>query len=96
MKLTLYAHNLIIALLSAHLTQTPALVPEVGCPPGRLYRECERGEGCPFSCAQVSGQEGCYSEGCEEGCHCPLHTFQHNRACVQVSYSGYFMSISDE
>uniref|UniRef100_A0A8C7QRY5 SCO-spondin n=1 Tax=Oncorhynchus mykiss TaxID=8022 RepID=A0A8C7QRY5_ONCMY len=56
---------------------------EVGCPPGRLYRECERGEGCPFSCAQVSGREGCYSEGCEEGCHCPLQTFQHNRACVQ-------------
>uniref|UniRef100_A0A8C7WLU6 SCO-spondin n=1 Tax=Oryzias sinensis TaxID=183150 RepID=A0A8C7WLU6_9TELE len=25
---------------------------DVGCPPGRLYRECERGEGCPFSCAQ--------------------------------------------
>ncbi|KAG7281602.1 hypothetical protein CRUP_033712, partial [Coryphaenoides rupestris] len=25
---------------------------EVGCPPGRLYRECERGEDCPFSCAQ--------------------------------------------
>ncbi|RXN17958.1 SCO-spondin [Labeo rohita] len=25
---------------------------EVGCPPGRLYRECERGDGCPFSCSQ--------------------------------------------
>uniref|UniRef100_A0AAY5K320 SCO-spondin n=1 Tax=Esox lucius TaxID=8010 RepID=A0AAY5K320_ESOLU len=51
---------------------------DVGCPPGRLYRECERGEGCPFSCAQVSGREGCYSEGCEEGCHCPPKTFHHN------------------
>uniref|UniRef100_A0A665VKH1 SCO-spondin n=1 Tax=Echeneis naucrates TaxID=173247 RepID=A0A665VKH1_ECHNA len=56
---------------------------EVGCPPGRLYRECERGEGCPFSCAQVSGREGCYSDGCEEGCHCPLHTYQHQGVCVQ-------------
>lgn len=57
---------------------------EVGCPPGRLYRECERGEGCPFSCAQVSGREGCYSDGCEEGCHCPLHTYQHHGVCLQV------------
>ncbi|KAM6977691.1 SCO-spondin [Aplochiton taeniatus] len=55
---------------------------EVGCPPGRLYRECERGEGCPFSCAQVSGREGCYSDGCEEGCHCPPQTFQHRGLCV--------------
>ncbi|XP_037393266.1 SCO-spondin [Pygocentrus nattereri] len=56
---------------------------EVGCPPGRLYRECERGEGCPFSCAQLSGLEGCYSEGCEEGCHCPFNTYQHNGTCMQ-------------
>ncbi|XP_036410900.1 SCO-spondin [Megalops cyprinoides] len=56
---------------------------EVGCPPGRLYRECERGEGCPFSCAQVSGREGCYSEGCEEGCHCPPQSFQHLGSCVE-------------
>ncbi|KAI3355049.1 hypothetical protein L3Q82_017927, partial [Scortum barcoo] len=56
---------------------------EVGCPPGRLYRECERGEGCPFSCAQVSGREGCYSDGCEEGCHCPPHTYQHQGLCLQ-------------
>ncbi|KAK2858572.1 hypothetical protein Q5P01_003192 [Channa striata] len=56
---------------------------EVGCPPGRLYRECERGEGCPFSCDQVSGREGCYSDGCEEGCHCPLHTYQHHGVCLQ-------------
>uniref|UniRef100_A0A3Q3NA32 SCO-spondin n=1 Tax=Mastacembelus armatus TaxID=205130 RepID=A0A3Q3NA32_9TELE len=56
---------------------------EVGCPPGRLYRECERGEGCPFSCAQVSNREGCYSDGCEEGCHCPPHTYQHHGVCLQ-------------
>ncbi|XP_027005082.2 SCO-spondin isoform X2 [Tachysurus fulvidraco] len=56
---------------------------EVGCPPGRLYRECERGEGCPFSCAQLSGLEGCYSDGCEEGCHCPPNTYQHHGACLQ-------------
>ncbi|KAM9774698.1 SCO-spondin [Syngnathus typhle] len=55
---------------------------EVGCPPGRLYRECERGEGCPFSCDHISGREGCYSDGCEEGCHCPLDTFQHNNICL--------------
>ncbi|AWP20966.1 putative SCO-spondin-like [Scophthalmus maximus] len=59
------------------------LCTEVGCPPGRLYRECERGEGCPFSCAQVSGREGCYSDGCEEGCHCPLLTYQHHGVCLQ-------------
>uniref|UniRef100_A0A8C4ZJ04 SCO-spondin n=1 Tax=Gadus morhua TaxID=8049 RepID=A0A8C4ZJ04_GADMO len=56
---------------------------EVGCPPGRLYRECERGEDCPFSCSQVSGREGCYSDGCEEGCHCPPHTYQHRGLCLQ-------------
>lgn len=56
---------------------------EVGCPPGRLYRECERGEDCPFNCAQVSGREACYSEGCQEGCHCPPHTYQHHGLCVQ-------------
>ncbi|XP_039512123.1 SCO-spondin [Pimephales promelas] len=55
---------------------------EVGCPPGRLYRECEDGEGCPFSCSQVRGHEGCYSEGCEEGCHCPPNTFQHSGSCL--------------
>ncbi|TSK16074.1 SCO-spondin [Bagarius yarrelli] len=56
---------------------------EVGCPPGRLYRECERGEGCPFSCAQLIGLEGCFSEGCEEGCHCPPNTYQHHGVCLQ-------------
>nr|XP_023660300.1 SCO-spondin [Paramormyrops kingsleyae] len=56
---------------------------EVGCPPGRLYRECEWGEGCPFSCAQVSGREGCYSDGCDEGCHCPPRMFLHRGSCVQ-------------
>ncbi|KPP59981.1 hypothetical protein Z043_122053, partial [Scleropages formosus] len=62
----------------------PAMHPEqVGCPPGRLYRECEWGEGCPFSCAQVSGQEGCYNDGCEEGCHCPPRTYQHRGSCMQ-------------
>uniref|UniRef100_A0A3Q3AAE4 SCO-spondin n=1 Tax=Kryptolebias marmoratus TaxID=37003 RepID=A0A3Q3AAE4_KRYMA len=55
---------------------------DVGCPPGRLYRECEHGEGCPFSCAQVSGKEGCYSDGCEEGCHCPRQTYQHHGVCI--------------
>ncbi|XP_072234960.1 SCO-spondin [Leuresthes tenuis] len=55
---------------------------DVGCPPGRLYRECQRGEGCPFSCAQVSGRDGCYSDGCEEGCHCPPHTYQHHGSCL--------------
>ncbi|KAK5602651.1 hypothetical protein CRENBAI_005750 [Crenichthys baileyi] len=56
---------------------------DVGCPPGKLYRECERREGCPFSCAQVSGKEGCYSDSCEEGCHCPPHTYQHRGTCTQ-------------
>ncbi|KAM8881275.1 SCO-spondin isoform 1-T4 [Synchiropus picturatus] len=55
---------------------------DVGCPPGRLYRECARGEGCPFNCAQVSGREGCYSDGCEEGCHCPLNTYQYEGSCI--------------
>lgn len=66
---------------------TCVCVSEVGCPPGRLYRECERGEDCPFNCAQVSGREACYSEGCQEGCHCPPHTYQHHGLCVQVSSS---------
>ncbi|XP_006887346.1 PREDICTED: SCO-spondin [Elephantulus edwardii] len=56
---------------------------EAGCLAGRLYRECKPGEGCPFSCAHITQKVGCYSEGCEEGCHCPLGTFQHRLACVQ-------------
>nr|XP_045016023.1 SCO-spondin [Jaculus jaculus] len=56
---------------------------EAGCPAGRLYRECQPGEGCPFSCAHITGQVACFSEGCEEGCHCPEGTFQHHLACVQ-------------
>uniref|UniRef100_A0A2I3GQ68 SCO-spondin n=1 Tax=Nomascus leucogenys TaxID=61853 RepID=A0A2I3GQ68_NOMLE len=51
--------------------------------PARLYRECQPGEGCPFSCTHVTQQVGCFSEGCEEGCHCPEGTFQHRLACVQ-------------
>uniref|UniRef100_A0A8D2ECW6 SCO-spondin n=1 Tax=Theropithecus gelada TaxID=9565 RepID=A0A8D2ECW6_THEGE len=56
---------------------------EAGCPAGRLYRECQPGEGCPFSCTHITQQVGCFSEGCEEGCHCPEGTFQHRLACVQ-------------
>ncbi|GAB1290783.1 SCO-spondin [Apodemus speciosus] len=56
---------------------------ETGCPVGRLYRECQPGEGCPFSCAHVTGQVACFSESCEEGCRCPEGTFQHHLACVQ-------------
>ncbi|GAB5568912.1 otogelin-like protein [Prionailurus iriomotensis] len=57
---------------------------EAGCPAGRLYRECRPGEGCPFSCAHVTRQVGCFSTGCEEGCHCPEGTFQHHLSCVQL------------
>lgn len=57
---------------------------EAGCPAGRLYRECQPGGGCPFSCTHITQQVGCFSEGCEEGCHCPEGTFQHRLACVQV------------
>lgn len=60
---------------------------DVGCPPGRLYRECHHGEGCPFSCSQVSEKEGCYSDGCEEGCHCPHQTYQHRGHCIPVGVS---------
>ncbi|XP_070371679.1 SCO-spondin isoform X2 [Equus asinus] len=56
---------------------------EAGCPAGRLYRECQPSEGCPFSCAHITQQVGCFSDGCEEGCHCPEGTFQHGSACVQ-------------
>uniref|UniRef100_A0A7M4DZW2 Uncharacterized protein n=1 Tax=Crocodylus porosus TaxID=8502 RepID=A0A7M4DZW2_CROPO len=45
--------------------------PPVGCPAGRLYRECLQEEGCPYSCAHLAGQMDCFSDGCEEGCHCP-------------------------
>ncbi|XP_068939311.1 SCO-spondin-like [Petaurus breviceps papuanus] len=56
---------------------------EAGCPPGRLFRECEMEEGCPFSCAHVTQQVDCFSDGCEEGCHCPPGTFQHGPTCIQ-------------
>uniref|UniRef100_H0VSR4 SCO-spondin n=1 Tax=Cavia porcellus TaxID=10141 RepID=H0VSR4_CAVPO len=54
-----------------------------GCPAGRLYRECQPSDGCPFSCAHIMGQVACFSNSCEEGCHCPEGTFQHRAACVQ-------------
>ncbi|XP_074841635.1 SCO-spondin-like [Carettochelys insculpta] len=56
---------------------------EVGCPAGRLFRECLQEEGCPYSCAHLTRQMGCFSDGCEEGCHCPVGTYQHNGTCVQ-------------
>ncbi|XP_050798803.1 SCO-spondin-like [Gopherus flavomarginatus] len=56
---------------------------EVGCPAGRLYRECLQEEGCPYSCAHLTRQMDCFSDGCEEGCHCPAGTYQHHGACVQ-------------
>ncbi|KAE8595015.1 hypothetical protein XENTR_v10015432 [Xenopus tropicalis] len=55
---------------------------DVGCPPGRLYRECENGDGCPYSCAHLTQQVECFSDGCEEGCHCPVGTYIHNSSCV--------------
>lgn len=60
------------------------VVSDTGCPVGRLYRECQPGEGCPFSCAHIMEQVACFSDSCEEGCHCPEGTFQHHLACVQV------------
>ncbi|XP_005404818.1 PREDICTED: SCO-spondin [Chinchilla lanigera] len=56
---------------------------DAGCPAGRLYRECQPSEGCPFSCAHIMGQVACFSNSCEEGCHCPEGTLQHRSACVQ-------------
>ncbi|KAH0627733.1 hypothetical protein JD844_003874 [Phrynosoma platyrhinos] len=56
---------------------------EAGCPEGRLYRECLKEEGCPYSCAHLTRQMDCFSDGCEEGCHCPVGTYQHQGACVQ-------------
>ncbi|XP_048069099.1 SCO-spondin [Ursus arctos] len=56
---------------------------EAGCPAGRLYRECPPSDVCPFSCTHVTRQVACFSDGCEEGCHCPVGTFQHRLSCVQ-------------
>ncbi|KAJ7322393.1 hypothetical protein JRQ81_018680, partial [Phrynocephalus forsythii] len=53
---------------------------EVGCPAGRLYRECLKEEGCPYSCAHLTHRMECFSESCEEGCHCPVGTYQHEGA----------------
>ncbi|KAL7977859.1 hypothetical protein Chor_010811 [Crotalus horridus] len=64
---------------------------EVGCPVGRLYRECLAEEGCPYSCAHLTHQMDCFSDGCEEGCHCPAGTYQHKGACVQVGTSVYWV-----
>ncbi|KAM8967216.1 LOW QUALITY PROTEIN: SCO-spondin-like [Pelodytes ibericus] len=55
---------------------------DVGCPPGRLYRECGEGDGCPYSCAHFTHQVECFPDGCEEGCHCPVGSFLHNGSCV--------------
>ncbi|XP_014811222.1 PREDICTED: SCO-spondin [Calidris pugnax] len=57
---------------------------EAGCPAGRLYRECQRDEGCPYSCAHVAGRVGCVWGGCPEGCHCPPGTYLHRGACLRV------------
>uniref|UniRef100_A0ABM5GM22 SCO-spondin n=1 Tax=Pogona vitticeps TaxID=103695 RepID=A0ABM5GM22_9SAUR len=56
---------------------------EVGCPVGRLYRECLQEEGCPYSCAHLTHRMECFSDGCEEGCHCPVGTYQHKGGCVE-------------
>lgn len=58
---------------------------EAGCPPGRLYRECQQGEGCPYSCAHLAGRIACFPGGCQEGCHCPTGTLLHHGHCLQVS-----------
>ncbi|XP_049654923.1 SCO-spondin-like [Accipiter gentilis] len=55
---------------------------EAGCPAGRLYRECQRDEGCPYSCAHLAGRVGCFWGGCQEGCHCPPGTYLHRGACL--------------
>ncbi|XP_035167157.1 SCO-spondin-like, partial [Oxyura jamaicensis] len=56
---------------------------EAGCPPGRLYRECQQGEGCPYSCAHLAGRIACFPGGCQEGCHCPAGTLLHRGQCLQ-------------
>ncbi|XP_066440797.1 SCO-spondin-like [Eleutherodactylus coqui] len=55
---------------------------DIGCPVDRLYRECRRDDSCPYSCAHLSQQVECFSDDCEEGCHCPLGTYFHNGSCV--------------
>ncbi|XP_056190274.1 LOW QUALITY PROTEIN: SCO-spondin-like [Falco biarmicus] len=55
---------------------------EAGCPAGRLYRECQQGEGCPYSCAHLAGQVGCAGGACQEGCHCPPGTYLHRGTCL--------------
>ncbi|XP_008583107.1 PREDICTED: SCO-spondin, partial [Galeopterus variegatus] len=69
---------------------------EAGCPAGRLYRECPPGGGCPFSCAHVTQQMGCFSDSCEEGCHCPEGTLQHHLACVQECPCALTASLLEE
>ncbi|XP_069502497.1 SCO-spondin-like [Ambystoma mexicanum] len=56
---------------------------DVGCPADRLYRECVHDEGCPYSCAHLMEQADCFSDGCEEGCHCPVGMLIHNGSCVR-------------
>uniref|UniRef100_H3AZK2 TIL domain-containing protein n=1 Tax=Latimeria chalumnae TaxID=7897 RepID=H3AZK2_LATCH len=56
---------------------------EVGCPVDRLYRECLNGEGCPYSCAHLNNRMDCFTDGCEEGCHCPVDMYLHNGSCVK-------------
>lgn len=64
---------------------SPSAGAEAGCPAGRLYRECQRDEGCPYSCAHLAGRVGCFWGGCQEGCHCPPGTYLHRGACLSVS-----------
>ncbi|XP_068091514.1 SCO-spondin-like isoform X2 [Hyperolius riggenbachi] len=54
---------------------------DFGCPIDRLYRECGE-DSCPYSCAHLSQQVECFSDECEEGCHCPLGTYFHNGSCI--------------
>ncbi|KAM5157512.1 SCO-spondin-like [Mantella aurantiaca] len=55
---------------------------DVGCPIDRAFRECVKGDSCPYSCAHLSQQVECYPDECEEGCHCPLGTYFHNGSCI--------------
>lgn len=56
---------------------------EAGCPGERLARSASPAK-VPSPAPRVTGQVGCFSAGCEEGCHCPEGTFLHRSACVRL------------
>lgn len=53
------------------------------CTDGLEYKDCD--SYCPYTCRHLRGIEGCVTDGCQPGCHCPNGQYRDdNGDCVPV------------